>query len=29
MMPTKRIKKLTEEPFEPEDIREDGWKLTG
>jgi len=28
MMPTKRIKKLTEKPFEPEDFREDGWKLT-
>jgi hypothetical protein len=25
----KRIKKLTEKPFEPEDIREDGWELTG
>jgi hypothetical protein len=29
MMPTKRIKKLTEKPFEPEDIREDGWELAG
>jgi hypothetical protein len=27
MMLTKRIKKLTEKPFELEDIREDGWKL--
>jgi hypothetical protein len=29
MMPTKRTKKLTEKPFEPEDIRKDTWKLTG
>jgi hypothetical protein len=29
MMPTKRIKKLIEKPFEPEDIREDSRKLTG
>jgi len=28
MIPTKRIKKLTEKPFEPENIREDDWKLT-
>jgi len=28
-MPTKRINKLTEKPFEPEDIREDGWELAG
>ena len=29
MMPTKRINKLTEKPFEPEDIRGDDWELTG
>jgi hypothetical protein len=29
MMPTKRIKKFIEKPFEPEDIRKDTWKLTG
>ena len=27
MMSTKRINKLTEKPFEPQDIREDAWKL--
>jgi len=27
MMSTKRINKLTGKPFEPEDIREDSWKL--
>jgi len=26
-MSTKRKNKLTGKPFEPEDIREDGWKL--
>jgi hypothetical protein len=25
----KRIKKLTEKPFETGDIREDGWELAG
>ncbi len=29
MMPTKRINKLAKKPFEPEDIREDDWELTG
>jgi hypothetical protein len=29
MMPTTRIKKLTEKPFKSEDIREDGWELAG
>ena len=29
MMPTKRVKKLTKKPFEPEDIRGDDWELSG
>ena len=27
MMPTKRVKELTKEPFETEDIRGDDWEL--
>ena len=29
MMPTKRVNKLTKEPFETEDIKGDDWELTG
>ena len=29
MMPTKKINKHTEKPFEPEDIREDDLELVG
>ena len=27
MMPTKRMKKLTKKPFEPDDVEGDDWEL--